>query len=152
MGGKGRCRSSNVPALEDECDWSQRQIWGCPSLPLWPPQCRVLPRVASLRWLYLFWLFLTKKAPLIKPEPDQEYILYSTKGRPIKIFQLKNLAFLTPQGSASGSASPDLESKISLYFTLRINRAEVSNYWKFSPSGDQRALVICNWLEERHQY
>lgn len=28
MGGKGRCRSETVPALEDECDCSQRQILG----------------------------------------------------------------------------------------------------------------------------
>lgn len=28
MGGKGRCRSENVPGLEDECHCSQRQILG----------------------------------------------------------------------------------------------------------------------------
>lgn len=56
-GGKGWWRSVNVPALQDKCDYSQRQIWGnhCPSLPLKPGQCSALPRVACLRWLWLHW-------------------------------------------------------------------------------------------------
>lgn len=36
-------------------------------------------------------LFLTKEALLNKPEPDQECILCSTKGRPSKVFLLNSL-------------------------------------------------------------
>lgn len=59
QGGKGWWRSVDVPALQDKCGYSQRQIWGtrCPSLSLQPDQCRVLRRAACLRWL---WLYLVK--------------------------------------------------------------------------------------------
>lgn len=68
----------------------------------------------------------------MKLEQGQLYILCCAKESQKKMFQLNNLVFLTPQGSASRSALPVLESKISLSFTLKFNKNEVSNYSKGS--------------------